>query len=71
MSVLSIKVPIQKKSGNLFNDPRNIVEFSVRDEYTNCYPFEMATFWQQKLINHNNNKTKRPKKTSHDEEQIW
>ena len=24
MCVLSIKVPIQKKSGNLFNDPRNI-----------------------------------------------
>ena len=23
MSVLSIKVPIRKKSGNLFNDPRN------------------------------------------------
>ena len=24
MCVLSIKVPIRKKSGNLFNDPRNI-----------------------------------------------
>ena len=23
MSVLSIKVPVRKKSGNLFNDPRN------------------------------------------------
>ena len=25
MCVLSIKVPIRKKSGNLFNDPRNLV----------------------------------------------
>ena len=25
MRVLSIKVPIQKKSGNLFNDPRTYV----------------------------------------------
>ena len=26
MCVLSIKVPIQKKSGNLFNDPRILVK---------------------------------------------
>ena len=26
MCVLSIKVPTRKKSGNLFNDPRNCVE---------------------------------------------
>ena len=30
MCVLSIKVPIRKKSGNLFNDPRNITFPSTR-----------------------------------------
>ena len=29
MCVLSIKVLIRKKSGNLFNDPRNYVRLSV------------------------------------------
>ena len=29
MSVLSIKVPIQKKSGNLFNDPCTCISVSV------------------------------------------
>ena len=29
MCVLSIKVPIQKKSGNLFNDPRKILQSSA------------------------------------------
>ena len=29
MSVLSIKVPIRKKSGNLFNDPRNLVLWEI------------------------------------------
>ena len=27
MCVLSIKVPIRKKSGNLFNDPRSLVSY--------------------------------------------
>ena len=35
MCVLSIKVPIQKKSGNLFNDPRISERHSPNDEYEN------------------------------------
>ncbi len=34
MCVLSIKVPIRKKSGNLFNDPRNIEIFILSFYYT-------------------------------------
>ena len=29
MSVLSIKVPIRKKSGNLFNDPRILMSLKI------------------------------------------
>ena len=38
MCVLSIKVPIRKKSGNLFNEPRNC--FSVRIAYSSI-PFRL------------------------------
>ena len=37
MCVLSIKVPIRKKSGNLFNDPRILVE----DIFQEVYLFEV------------------------------
>ena len=34
MRVLSIKVPIRKKSGNLFNDPRIYIKLNRTDYYT-------------------------------------
>ena len=37
MRVLSIKVPIRKKSGNLFNDPRIYIFFSLRYIYIYIY----------------------------------
>ena len=40
MCVLSIKVPIRKKSGNLFNDPRMYVYIYIYiycHEQTNCF----------------------------------
>ena len=48
MCVLSIKVPIRKKSGNLFNDPRNLhtaVWFQVFQSNTNNYMVSSSYFY--------------------------
>ena len=37
MCVLSIKVPIRKKSGNLFNDPRIYIYIYIYDLSTNSF----------------------------------
>ena len=52
MYVLSIKVPIQKKSGKLFNDPRNCVETITMLEckQINSNPFKK--FMTDKLISY-------------------
>ena len=46
MCVLSIKVPIWKKSGNLFNDPRKIVtsKYEYMEHWENCY-FLVTSNW--------------------------
>ena len=49
MCVLSIKVPIRKKSGNLFNDPRNI------DNSIPHYLFVNTVKWFQILLRISNN----------------
>ena len=36
MCVQSIKVPIWKKSGNLFNDPRILAQYAVTVGYAYC-----------------------------------
>ena len=38
MCVLSIKVPIRKKSGNLFNDPRIYIYACLGLQYIFCMP---------------------------------
>ena len=44
MCVRSIKVPIRKKSGNLFNDPRTCVMDGKLDEQT--FTCEIKSHWK-------------------------
>ena len=47
MCVLSIKVPIRRKSGNLFNDPRNLREVFNADNGRAMYTFNQSLFHRQ------------------------
>ena len=50
MCVLSIKVPIQKKSGNLFNDPRTLYIYLQNMESTPMYQRKN----ENQFVNQNN-----------------
>ena len=56
MCVLSIKVPIRKKSGNLFNDPRNhIIKIVIWDNSirNSCLKSYNKNSYLKKYINRN------------------
>ena len=51
MCVLSIKVPLRKKSGNVFNDPCNLFAHS-KNRFSNCYLTLLIIFDINHFIGH-------------------
>ena len=51
MCVLSIKVPIRKMSGNLFNDPRTSVSLRPNSEISIYFIQQLFVFQQNFLVN--------------------